>query len=126
MLSTCLEHIEPIFIAGLTSSVRFLFVVCLCERTTREVKGGRSTLWDMLWVIVLGLSIFKMVFFIDSVVMIVIIERVYFVSIAFGGRPHLIGRLKLFSLFCCRVRTLRITLVPSVTHYLVYHFYFYL
>ena len=80
----------------------------------------------MLGMVVLWFCILDMIFLIDSMVVIEVVERIEFIGLSFGGGPYLVAVLNLFSLFGGGVGTFWVAFVPSVANYFIYHFIIYL
>jgi hypothetical protein len=62
-----------------------------------------------------------MILLVNGVVMVVVVEGVDFIGIAFGGRPHLISQLQLFTLLESWVGLLGVALKGPVAHDFIDH-----
>lgn len=80
-----------------------------------------SSFHDVLGVIVLRLRVFDVSFFVSRVVVVEVVQSVYFIGITLCSLPHLVAFLKLFALFFGRVVVFLVTFEPSVTDYFVDH-----
>ena len=72
MLGPSFEEVEPALVSRLACCLDLLLIVWFSHRAACEVEGGANASGNMLWVIVFGLCVLKMIFFVVGVVMIVV------------------------------------------------------
>jgi len=75
----------------------------------------------VLGVVVLRLGILEMVFFVESVVMVVVVERTDFIGIPLGGGPHFVIILEFLAHFICRIWAFIVAFEAAVANNLVNH-----
>ena len=75
----------------------------------------------MLRMIILWIGILEVTLLINSMIVVIVIEWIYFICLPSRGLPDLVGKLQLFTLLYCRVWVLGITLKSSVADYFVNH-----
>lgn len=124
MFSTSFKQIKAIFVCWLTILLGLDNIIGLYKTVSSKIKCRWWSFRNVLGVIIFRLSILDMILLIRSVVMIIVIKRIDFVSLSLGRRPYLILILNLFPLLDSGIGTLRVTFVPSVANNLIYHFYY--
>lgn len=93
MLCASLENVDTLSIVRFSSFISFFSVVCFTERTVFETKSTSSTLHHMFRMVVLRLCVLNMCFFVESMVVIEVVESVNFIDLSLGGRPYLVNLL---------------------------------
>ena len=121
MLSAGFEHVYSLAVVWFSGHIGLVFVVCLAERAALEPDSGSCSPDDMLRVVVLGLRVFGVGLFVESMVVVEVTKSADFIGLAFGGRPDLVGLLQLLSLLFGGVGLLGVALEPSVADYFVNH-----
>ena len=126
MFRSSFEQIEPISVCRLPILFGLYDIIWFYKTISCKIESRRGSFGNMLGMIIFWFSILDMIFLIDSMVVIEVIERIEFIDLSFGWGPYLIVVLNIFSLFGGGVGAFWVAFVPSVTNYFIYHFIIYL
>lgn len=121
MLSSSFQQIEAISISSFSCLFSFDLIVGLRKRIPCKIEGRIAASLYMFWMIILRFSIFQMIILIDSMIVIVIIEWMYLVSLPSSRDPDLIIELQVFTLLMGGIGLLGVTFKTTVPDNFIYH-----
>jgi len=122
MLYSSFEHIKAITIGSLSNFFSFNLIIGFRTCVRCKIECWTCSPLYMFRMIILWLCVFKVIFFVSWVIVVVIVKGIDLIDISFCRGPNLIVELKIFSLFESGVRLISVAFKASVANYLVDHF----